>query len=137
MDLAFLASKIYKIIKPVILSEVGKTVITDLTDAAKGSAMEIWGKVKPLFIIEDEEVETLRDLKDEPMDPDYEDAFLAVLKAKLKKEDALLKELQAILQKEENAGGTGSIEGSENANTGPISNVGGSVIFGNKNKIGK
>jgi len=129
MDLATTALTVYNLIKPIITSKPAK----ELAQAAKGSADELWQKVKPWFIIEEKETEELKDLKENPEDKDFEDAFLAKLKTKLKKDETLRKELEAIINDAEKNGDEQTqiiIKNSKNVVTGNISNVTGNIHIG-------
>lgn len=97
MDLATLALSVYNFVKPVFTSKVAGKIAGDFKEATKGSMLKLWEKVKPWFIVEEEETEELKDLKENPEDVDFQEAFVSKLKAKLKKDEELQAELKAIL----------------------------------------
>lgn len=102
MDLATLALSVYNLVKPVFTSKVAGEIAGDFKEATKGSMLKLWKKIKSWFIIEEEETEELKDVKENPEDPDFQDVFIAKLKAKLKKDKELQAELEAILTEMEN-----------------------------------
>lgn len=128
LSLAALATSIFGIIKPIIKTKPGK----ELTAATKGSMTELWGKVKHWFIIEEKEIEELKDLKENPEDKDFEEAFITKLKTKLKKDDNLRTEIEDFLSEKEKSNEQISviIKNSKNVMTGNISNVTGSIHLG-------
>lgn len=138
MDLATLALSVYNFVKPVFTSKAAGQIAGDFKEATKGSMLKLWEKIKPWFIIEEKEIEELKDLKQKPEDKDFEEAFVSKLKAKLKKDEELQAELKAILTEMESGDdekATIIIKNSKNVATGNFSNITGNITFGDKNKI--
>ena len=122
MDLTALTTIVSKIIIPVItnkgVQEFGK---------------KVWEKVKPWFIAEEKETEELEDLKKNPDDEDFQEAFVAKLKSKLKKNPDLQKEIEALINDAEKNGDEQTkilIQNSKNVVTGNISHVQGGLHIG-------
>lgn len=133
--LTALATKIYGFVKPVIKSELGQEIAGDFKDATKGSMRELWQKVKPIFIIDDNESEELKGVKSDPENPLVDDVFLTKLRLKLSKDQTLREELEAMLnqleQSDDPAVGV-VIKHSvvQKSNFGNFSNVQGGIQFG-------
>ncbi len=137
MDLATLALSVYNFVKPVFTSKAGEQIAGDFKEATKGSMLKLWEKIKHWFIVEEKEIEELKDLKEKPEDKDFEEAFVSKLKAKLKKDEELQAELKAILTEME----SGDDEKAKNIFNQCYNfiagNVHGNVNFHGKNENGK
>ena len=133
MDLTTLATTIFNFVKPVILTQI----TNDFKEATKNTMLHLWNKIKPIFIIEDKDVEELKDIKSAPDDIDFENAFISKLKITIKKDNEFRTELESILLDIENSDNEQAkiiIQNSKNVNTGNISNVVGDIIFGDNTK---
>ena len=113
----------------------GQDIGEDFKEATKGSMRELWQKVKPLFIIDDDESEELKDVKAYPDNPLMDDAFLAKLRVKLSKDKILREELDAMLNQLERSDDPAVgvvIRNSvvQKSNFGNFSNVQGGIQFG-------
>ncbi len=140
MDLAALTTltkTIYDFVKPVFTENATGIIIGDLSEATKGSMLNLWGKIKHWFIVENEETEELKKVKDNPENEIYQDAFISKLKTKLYENKELQQELVDIVNTINNNGDIKAksiIQNSKNVNTGTISNVKGDIIFGDNAK---
>ena len=132
MDLTTLALSVYNFVKPVFTSKVAGQIAGDFKEATKGSMLELWGKIKPWFIIEEKEGEKetkeLERVKKAPDDSDYQEAFINELKIQLKENPEMAKEIEAILTKMEKGD-------DEQAKT--IIRDAGAVVFGSMKQKGK
>ena len=93
MDLGTLTTTVFGIVTPIVTNKKVQKL-----------SKTVWEKVKHWFIIDDKDTEELEDLKNNPNDKDFEDAFLSKLKSKLKKDEKLRKELEQIINEAEKSG---------------------------------
>lgn len=132
MDITTMTLTVFNLIYPIITSKSGKKIRDDFSDAANGTLLEIWEKVKPLFIIED----AIKEAQENPDDLDIQGEIRSILKRKIKNDDLLkdkLKELINKLEKQSEDKKSILIKKSKNVITGNISNVSGNVQIGDQN----
>ena len=131
--ITILAKQVYDFVKPVFLNEATGKIIGDFKEATKGSILELWETIKPLFIIEEKEKNDLINSKDELETQFLDEELLAKLKRILVKKPELQDQLKAILSKIENGNdekGKIIIQNAKNVVTGNISNVQGGLQIG-------
>jgi len=127
MDLATLTTMVSKIVIPIITNK-----------GIQEFGNKVWKKVKPLFIIEGKEAEELQDLKQNPDENVFQDAFISKLKVKLMKNPELMKEIEALIEDAEKNGDEQTkiiIQNSKNVVTGNITHVQGGLHIGDNNGV--
>jgi len=115
MDLTALATTVFGIVTPIIANK-------DVQEFSK----KIWNKIQNWFIIDNKEIEELEDLKKNPTDKDFEEAFISKIKTKLKKDETLRNEIEELITDGEKNGDEQTkifIKNSKNFVIGNISNV--------------
>jgi hypothetical protein len=90
-----ITTKIWATVFPIMKLEAVGTIKEELTEATNTSILELWDKVKPLFIEEFEDVKA--DLKDE----DAQGAARTKIKKALSQDDNLKAEIEKLLAKVE------------------------------------
>jgi hypothetical protein len=131
--LSTLANQVYNLVKPILANEVTGKIAGDLSTATKGSLLELWGKIKPWFIIEEKESEELKKVKEKPDDPIYVNGFISKLLTFLHEHPEMRGEVEALLKKMENSDDQNTratITNSKNINFGDITGVTGNVHIG-------
>lgn len=130
MDELTLAKKVYDLLSPTLKkNKVVKTIAEDFKEATNTSLLELWEKVKPIFIEEFEEDEKLSDdiLSPTVVERELKKAFI---------KDSLLKEsVQRSVATLDVPSSPITTIGKDNViNTGPISGNTGNVTIGNPKK---
>jgi hypothetical protein len=131
--LSTLANQVYNLVKPILANKVTSTIAGDFSAATQGSLLELWGKIKPWFIIDEKENEELKKVKDKPEDPIYVHGFTSKLLTFLHENPEMRKEIEALLKKMEESNDQGTrtvITNSRNVNLGNITGVTGNVQIG-------
>ena len=115
MDLTVLATTVFGIVTPIVtnkkVQEFGK---------------KVWGKVKPWFVIGEEETEELQTLRNNPDNEIAKKAFISKLELKLLNNPELQKEIETLINDAEKNGDEQTkvlIYNSKNVVTGNISHV--------------
>lgn len=93
MTLKEITAELWEIVFPVLKLEAVGTIKAEIAEATNTSIMELWDKVKPIFIEEFEEVKA--DLED----TDVQGAARTKIKKTLQNNDALKNEIMALLEK--------------------------------------
>lgn len=88
-----ITTKWWKTIFPIVKLEAAETIKDELADATNTSILELWEKVKPLFIEEFEDVKA--DLEDE----DAQGAARTKIKKALEQDENLKTEIETLLAK--------------------------------------
>ncbi len=99
--LSTLANQLYNLVKPVLANEVTGKIAGDFSAATKGSLLELWGKIKPWFIIDEKENDELKKVKEKPEDPIYVNGFTSKLLTFLHENPEMRQEIEALLKKME------------------------------------
>jgi len=99
--LSTLANQLYNLVKPVLANEVTGKIAGDFSAATKGSLLELWGKIKPWFIIDEKENDELKKVKDKPEDPIYVHGFTSKLLTFLHENPEMRQEIEALIKKME------------------------------------
>ena len=99
--LSTLANQLYNLVKPVLANEVTGKIAGDFSAATKGSLLELWGKIKPWFIIDEKENDELKKVKEKPEDPIYVNGFTSKLLTLLHENPEMRQEIEALLKKME------------------------------------
>ena len=131
--LSTLANQLYNLVKPVLANEVTGKIAGDFSAATKGSLLELWGKIKPWFIIDEKENDELKKVKEKPEDPIYVNGFTSKLLTLLHENPEMRQEIEALLKKMEESNDQGArtvITNSRNVNLGNITGVTGNVQIG-------
>lgn len=96
MDIKAMTKRVWESIFPIVKLEAIGTIKKEITEATNTTILELWDKVKPLFIEEFEELKT-----------DVEDTDIqGAAKVKIRKgleDEQLRKEIETLLQKIEKA----------------------------------
>jgi hypothetical protein len=100
--LSTLANQVYDLIKPILANKVTSTIAGDFSAATQGTLLELWGKIKPWFIIDEKENEELKKVKDKPEDPIYIHGFTSKLLTLLHENPEMRQEIEALIKKMEN-----------------------------------
>jgi len=132
MSLEKIVPTIMSLVFPFINSKAAKKIAGDLSEAANNTAIDIWDKIKPILIEEDEEL--LEDIKQNPEDEDYKVELELKIKRILKKNEELKAEIEKIL----NESKEGKVQelliiNSKNVVTGGIKGVTGNIHIGDNN----
>lgn len=129
MQLKNLVKEIFALIFPIIKMEASQKIGKEFSEATNTTIMELWSKVKPLFI------EEFEDLKLDTSDEDAQGAVRHKLRKVLTDKEELQKELTALvnLAKSTPQGGM-SISKGKNIVQGSNISVGGNLHIGDKKR---
>lgn len=130
MNAKDLSKAIFQILFPVSRLESVQEIQKDLGEATNTSVRELWGKVRPLFI------EEFEDLKQDPQDTDVHGSIRSKMKKAIENESSGVSKseleglVKTILEKE-NSGASTNIQDSENVIAGSTISAGGDFSMGN------
>lgn len=130
MEISTLLSTVISVISPLLKSKSITTVSDDLSEAANGTVLDIWKKIKPIFIKDEDFVDALQE---HGATDDLIQELTLKIKRQLIKDSNFKSELETLLQKNRKDRETGiqsEISNSKNVNLGNISTGGGDVRIG-------
>ena len=133
MELTTLAIVTFNLLYSVFTSKSGKIIRGEIADATNNTAIEVWEKIKPIFIEEDKKL--LDEIKNNPEDVDYQEEFKLKIKRILRNNADLKNQIEEILKKSDQSMiQKYIIKDSKNVVTGGIKNISGNIDIGDKSK---
>lgn len=129
MDLNVITKKVFELILPFLKSKSIQKVKKDFSEATNNSALEIWEKIKPIFIKED----VTNDLKVNPDDPDLHAEVRSIIKRSIQKDNVMKNELESIIKSIEDSTKGIYIKDSKNILLGNVTDLKGNITIGDSN----